>query len=112
MHILSDESSSPVASCVTISRISRSSGNCQFVKASVFRTNAGPDAYFELLLKVSPTGVSLDLAARVHERVRHLRGRWKAAPYGGEMDYIGRSSRRDASEVWFADKIDVAKPSS
>ena len=53
---------------------------------TLFRMDAGPDPYLELLREFSPTGASHDLAARVHERVRRLRGHWKATPYGGEME--------------------------
>jgi hypothetical protein len=56
---------------------------------TLFRTDAGPDAYLELLRNVvSPASASQDLAKRVHERVRQLRGHWKATPYGGEMELV------------------------
>lgn len=55
---------------------------------TLFRTDAGPDAYFELLGGFSPMSGSQDLAARVHERVRQLRGHWKATPYGGQMELV------------------------
>jgi hypothetical protein len=53
---------------------------------TLFRTDAGPDAYRELLKEISATSSRQDLAARVHERVRQLRGHWKATPYGGQME--------------------------
>jgi hypothetical protein len=53
---------------------------------TLFRVEAGPDAYLELLQRSSPTSGVQDLAARVYERVRQLRGRWKATPFGGRMD--------------------------
>jgi hypothetical protein len=53
---------------------------------TLMRIDAGLAAYRELLSKVSPPGADHDLAARVHERVRQLRGHWKATPYGGEME--------------------------
>lgn len=55
---------------------------------TLFRMEAGPDAYLELLGAYSPTSANRDLAARVHERVRQLRGHWKATPYGGEMELV------------------------
>ena len=53
---------------------------------TLMRTCAGRDAYLELLRDVAPAGTGYDLAARVHERVRQLRGHWKATPYGGDME--------------------------
>ena len=55
---------------------------------TLFRTDAGPDAYAELLARVPATHDSRDLAARVHERVRQLRGHWKATPHGGQMELV------------------------
>ena len=55
---------------------------------TLFRTDAGPDAYAELLREVSETTGSQDLAARVHERIRRLRGHWKATPCGGQMELV------------------------
>jgi hypothetical protein len=55
---------------------------------TLFRMDAGPDAYAELLGRFSTTIASQDLAARVHERVRQLRGHWKATPFGGEMELV------------------------
>lgn len=52
---------------------------------TLFRIDAGPEAYVELLKDVSAAGAKHDLAERVHERVRRLRGHWKATPYGGDM---------------------------
>ncbi len=54
---------------------------------TLFRIEAGPGDYAELLGRFWPTD-SEDLAARVHERIRQLRGHWKATPYGGEMELI------------------------
>ena len=63
---------------------------------TLFRIEAGPDAYLELLGRFSQTNGSQDLAARVHERVRQLRGHWKATPYGGQMDLVWpESANRD-----------------
>jgi hypothetical protein len=55
---------------------------------TLFRTDAGPDAYGELLKEVTATSGRQDLAARVYERVRQLRGHWKATPYGSEMELV------------------------
>lgn len=52
---------------------------------TLFRNDAGPDAYLELLRQRAPTHATPGLAMRVHERVRRLRGHWKATPYAGEM---------------------------
>ena len=51
---------------------------------TLFRVEAGLDAYTDLLRKLAPGRG--DLAVRVHERIRRLRGHWKATPYGGEME--------------------------
>lgn len=55
---------------------------------TLFRIDAGLDAYVELLGKFSTTNGSQDLPARVHARVRQLRGHWKATPYGSEMELV------------------------
>ena len=55
---------------------------------TLFRIDAGPDAYLELLRKLSPASGSQNLAERVHERIRQLRGHWRATPYGGEMELV------------------------
>jgi hypothetical protein len=55
---------------------------------TLFRIEAGPDAYSELLRRFSSTSGSQDLAARVHERIRQLRGHWKATPFGGQMELV------------------------
>jgi hypothetical protein len=53
---------------------------------TLIRIDAGQDAYLELLKRFAATSDAQDLAARVHERVRQLRGHWKATPFGGEME--------------------------
>jgi hypothetical protein len=53
---------------------------------TLFRIDAGQDAYLELLKRFSPMSEVQDLAARVHERVRQLRGHWKATPFRGKME--------------------------
>ncbi len=55
---------------------------------TLFRVDAGPEAYFELLKECSQPSAGRDLAARVHERVRRLRGHWKATPYGAKMELV------------------------
>jgi hypothetical protein len=55
---------------------------------TLFRMDAGPDAYLRLLQKGLPKSATQDLAERVYERVRQLRGRWKATPYGSEMELV------------------------
>jgi hypothetical protein len=55
---------------------------------TLFRTNAGQEAYAGLLGKVPPPYASDDLAGRVYERVRQLRGHWKATRYGDAMNLV------------------------
>jgi hypothetical protein len=55
---------------------------------TLFRTDADVDAYTRVLGEISAKRGMQDLAARVHERIRRLRGRWKATPYGGEMELV------------------------
>jgi len=55
---------------------------------TLMRIEAEPNAYFDLLREIVPEDSSHDLAARVHERVRQLRGHWKATPFGGEMELV------------------------
>lgn len=55
---------------------------------TLFRTDAGLDAYTRVLGDVSAKRGMQDLAARVHERIRRLRGHWKATPYGGQMELV------------------------
>jgi hypothetical protein len=55
---------------------------------TLFRTDAGLDAYTNLLRDVSTKVGRQDLAARVHERIRKLRGHWKATPCGGDMELV------------------------
>jgi hypothetical protein len=56
-------------------------GPCQ----TLMRIEAAPEAYFDVLVRVTPSAANADLARRIHERVRQLRGHWQATPYGGEM---------------------------
>jgi hypothetical protein len=55
---------------------------------TLFRIDAGPAAYVKLLGELSPQSGNPDLAVRVHERIRQLRGYWKATPFGGQMELI------------------------
>jgi hypothetical protein len=64
---------------------------------TLFRIDAGLDAYEDLLRGVSPPSGSQDLAARVHERVRQLRGHWKATPYAGRMELVWPEERAAAT---------------
>lgn len=51
----------------------------------LIRDDAGIDAYGALLERMQSQLASPDLARRIHERVRRLRGHWKATPYGSAM---------------------------
>ena len=53
---------------------------------TLFRIDAGLDAYTQLLSTAAAKSGSPDLALRVHECIRQLRGRWKATSYGGQME--------------------------
>lgn len=55
---------------------------------TLFRIEAGPESYVKLLGAVAERSGAEDLPARVYERVRQLRGRWKATPYGGQMELV------------------------
>jgi hypothetical protein len=55
---------------------------------TLIRIDAGPNAYLGLLRKSLSTRASDDLADRVHERVRKLRGHWRATPCGGQMELV------------------------
>lgn len=55
---------------------------------TLFRTDAGPEAYSAFLGKSAPKSAGPGLAARVYERVRQLRGHWKATPYGADMELV------------------------
>lgn len=52
---------------------------------TLMRTEAGPDEIAETLRRVHPDPVTDDLAPALHERLRQLRGHWKATPYGADM---------------------------
>ena len=52
---------------------------------TLMRIEGSIDEYETMLNRIQPRSVSANLAARLHERVRQLRGHWKATPYGSEM---------------------------
>lgn len=52
---------------------------------TLMRRDAGPEAYLAVLQRAAPERATSELAERIHERVRRLRGHWQATPYGGEM---------------------------
>jgi hypothetical protein len=52
------------------------------------RIEAAPEAYSDMLGKLLPSAATTDLAERIHERVRQLRGHWRATPYGLEMKLV------------------------
>lgn len=49
------------------------------------RVEAKVEQYLAILERVQPHLASLELAVRIHERVRKLRGHWNATNYGNEM---------------------------
>jgi hypothetical protein len=52
---------------------------------TMMRIEADAATIRSVLDQVAPQVASDDLAARIHERLRRLRGHWKATPYGGNM---------------------------
>ena len=52
---------------------------------ALIRTDAGIDAYKDILHTMQPQLASRDLAERIHERARQLLGNWRATAYGSEM---------------------------
>lgn len=48
---------------------------------TLMRLQAGPEAYVALLRRVVPDRDADTLGPRVHERVRRLRGQWRATPF-------------------------------
>ena len=52
---------------------------------TMMRTAADADQIHDVLARVAPDVGSLDLAERLHARLRSLVGLWAATPYGGEM---------------------------
>lgn len=52
---------------------------------TLMRVEAKVEQYLALLERIQPNLASLDLAERIHERVRKLRGHWSATNYGNSM---------------------------
>ena len=52
---------------------------------TMMRTGADADEIHDVLARVAPAVASLDLAGRLHARLRSLGGHWASTPYGGEM---------------------------
>jgi hypothetical protein len=55
---------------------------------TLMRVEAQSGAYFDVLQRSAPAVASAELAERIHERVRRLRGHWKATRYGEEMHLV------------------------
>ena len=52
---------------------------------TLMRTEAGTDDYLAVLARVTPGAASAELASRIQESIRRLRGYWRATPFGGDM---------------------------
>jgi hypothetical protein len=52
---------------------------------TMMRTGADTAEIFDVLARVAPEVASIDLATRLHARLRSLSGHWASTPYGGEM---------------------------
>ena len=52
---------------------------------TMMRTGADAEEIRDVLARVAPEMGSLELAQRLHARLRSLSGRWAATPYRGEM---------------------------
>jgi hypothetical protein len=52
---------------------------------TMMRTGADAEEIRDMLVRVTPERGSLDLAQRLHARLRSLAGQWAATPYRGEM---------------------------
>ena len=71
------------------------------VVQTLMRTNAGPNDYRQHTDRVLGDRSSADLATRIHERIRQLRGHWKATPYGECMQLawpLSPNARQDAGD--------------
>lgn len=53
---------------------------------TMLRTSADTARIFDVLARVAPEVASIDLATRLHARLRSLSGHWASTPYGGEME--------------------------
>jgi hypothetical protein len=54
----------------------------------MMRTSAAATEIYDVLCRVAPGNGSMDLAERLHARLRALAGHWAATPYGGEMELM------------------------
>jgi hypothetical protein len=52
---------------------------------TMMRTGARPDEIRDVLERVAPAIASMEVAERLHERMRSLQGHWDATAYGGDM---------------------------
>jgi hypothetical protein len=52
---------------------------------TLMRDDRDTEAYLAVLARAAPALATTELAAKIHECIRRLRGHWKATPYGGEM---------------------------
>lgn len=52
---------------------------------TMMRTGAPPSEIHDVLDRVAPRVVSVELAERLHIRLRSLQGPWAATAYGGDM---------------------------
>ena len=52
---------------------------------ALMRTGGGVPEVLTALTAVAPTVATIDLAQRIHDRLRAYRGQWRATPYRGEM---------------------------
>lgn len=55
---------------------------------TLFRVDAGLEAYQALLEEHASRNGDHHIATRVYQRVRQLRGHWKSTPYGGQMELV------------------------
>ncbi|MEQ8953582.1 MAG: hypothetical protein RL120_05565, partial [Gammaproteobacteria bacterium] len=53
---------------------------------TLMRKEAGADSYLQVLRHVLPERADIELAQRIHERIRQIRGHWRATPFGGTME--------------------------
>lgn len=52
---------------------------------TLMRVEAGVDKYLAALDSVVPELATANLAERIHEQIRQLRGHWRGTPYSGDM---------------------------
>ena len=52
---------------------------------TMLRIAASPEQIHEVVQRVAPAYASLELAHRLHTRLRSLAGHWAATPYGGHL---------------------------